>query len=154
MKKGIVTIIVIIGLVYLLSLRVTWPKPSMGEACKSLPRFEDYVIESQDGVIGVIDLDSNKMAKEEMERELLSATGSAINYAGKFVVVNHECGLGCQKHAVINQETSKIIFYGLQTDKLFKYQVNSRLVKADDRYYEFKDNEMNYLCEYGSSTSR
>ncbi len=147
MKKGIVAIVVIIGLVYLLSLRANWPKPSMGEICKSLPRFEDYVVESRGGVIATIDLDSNKMAKEEMERELLAATGSAMNFAGKYVVVNHECGLGCQKHAVINQETSKIIFYGLQTDKLFKFQVNSRLVMADNRYYEFKNNEMNYLCE-------
>ena len=147
MKKGIVAIVVIIGLVYLLSLRANWPKPSMGEICKSLPRFEDYVVESRGGVIATIDLDSNKMAKEEMERELLAATGSAVNFAGKYIVVNRECGLGCQKHAVINQETSKIIFYGLQTDKLFKFQVNSRLVMADNRYYEFKNNEMNYLCE-------
>ncbi|MBI5358253.1 hypothetical protein HZB69_01325 [Candidatus Amesbacteria bacterium] len=147
MKKGIVAIIAIIGLVYLLSLRATWPKPSMGETCKSLPRFEDYLVESRGGVIGVIDLDNNKMAKEEMEAELLSATGSAVNFAGKYTIVNHECGLGCQKHAVIDQVTSKIIFYGLQTDKLLKSRVNSSLVIADKRYYEFKDNQMNYLCE-------
>jgi hypothetical protein len=147
MKKWIVTTIVIIGLVYLLSLRANWPKPSMGTICTNIPRPEEYVEKVEAGMLKSVDMDSNKMAKEEMERELLAATGSAVNFAGKYVVVNHECGLGCQKHAVINQETSKIIFYGLQTDKLFKFQVNSRLVMADNRYYEFKNNEMNYVCE-------
>ncbi|MDP1743284.1 MAG: hypothetical protein Q8L51_00685, partial [Candidatus Amesbacteria bacterium] len=67
MFKWIAGILAIIGILWLGSLRSNWPKPSMGEICKSLPRFEDYVVESLGGVIGVIDLDSNKMAKEEME---------------------------------------------------------------------------------------
>ncbi|MDP1743195.1 MAG: hypothetical protein Q8L51_00225, partial [Candidatus Amesbacteria bacterium] len=86
-------------------------------------------------------------------RELLAATGSAVNFAGKFVVVNHECGQGCQKHAVINTETKDIDFYGLQTSSRLKYRSDSRLLEniyaGVDRsiFYEFKNNQMNYLCE-------
>ena len=123
-----------------------WPEPSLGETCKEKPKFEDYVVDPQFSELKSIDLDSNKMAKEEMEKELLSATGSAVNFAGKYVVVNHECGLGCQKHAILDTK-GKIIFYGLQSSKKTSFDANSRLIISDNRYYDFKNNQMNYLCE-------
>lgn len=147
MKKWFLIIPTIIAVVFVLSLRSSWPKPSMGTICTNIPKLEEYLVKTESGTLKNVDMDSNKMAKEEMERELLAATGSAVNFAGKFVIVNHECGLGCQKHAVIDQQTTKIIFYGLQSSKLFDYKINSNLVKADNRYYEFKNNEMDYLCE-------
>jgi len=152
MKKWFVVILIVIGSLYVLSLRSTWPKPSMGEICKDMPRFETYAVESGGGILSTIDLDSNKMAKEEMEAELLAATGSAVNIAGKYILVTHQCGLGCQKHAILNTE-GKIIFYGLQTSKDLDFRADSRLVMTNvtgtnkSLYYEFKENRLNYLCE-------
>lgn len=147
MKKWIVGIPVILVLIYLLNLRSNWPKPSMGTICNEFPKFENYIEVVTNKKLDSVDLDSNKMAKEEMERELLAATGSGVNFGGKYVVVNHECGLGCQKHALVDVNTTKIIQYGLQTSKTFKFQPTSRIIIADTRYYEFKDGMLNYLCE-------
>lgn len=147
MKKWIVGLPIILVLIYVLNLRSNWPKPSMGEICKTIPQFETYSVSLDTEKLKSVDLDSNKMAKEEMKDELLAATSSAVNFSGKFVMVNHDCGLGCQKHAVVDTNTTKIVHYGLQTSKIFKYQPTSRLIIADSRYYEFKNDQMNYLCE-------
>lgn len=149
MFKWIAGVLIVIGIFWIGSMRSRWPKPSQGETCQIVPRSEDYMVEVSRSILTKIDLDTNKMAKEEMERELLSATGSAVNFAGKYVIVNHECGLGCQKHALVDVNTTKIIQYGLQTSKVFKFQPTSRIIIADSRYYEFKDNMLNYLCETG-----
>ena len=34
-----------------------------------------------------VDVDNNTMARDEMKAEMLSATGSAVNFAGKYVLV-------------------------------------------------------------------
>ena len=146
MYKWIIGVLIIVGILWIGGLRSRWPKPSMGEICISTPRFENYYVENEGGALKEIDLDSNKMAKEEMEVELLAATGSSVNFAGKYLVVNHECGLGCQKHAVVDTQ-GKIVFYGLQSSKKTSFDANSRLIISDNRYYEFKNNQMNYLCE-------
>lgn len=152
MYKWIGVVLAIIGIFWIGSLRSRWPKPSKGIICNDIPKFENY-LENIDGkILTSVDLDSNKMAKEEMEKELLAANGSAINFAGKYALVNHECGLGCQKHAILDTD-GKIMFYGLQTSKDLDFRAESRLVMTNvtgtnkSLYYEFKNKEMNYLCE-------
>ena len=149
LKKFILGLIIIVlagAEIWMGKTKSRWPGPSLGETCKEKPKFEDYVVDPQFSKLISIDLDSNKMAREEMEKELLAATGSAVNFAGKYIVVNHECGLGCQKHAVVDTQ-GKIVFYGLQSSKNTNYQANSNLIISDNRYYEFKNKEINYLCE-------
>ena len=96
----------------------------MGLNCQGLPRFEDYLVPIGREILKAIDLESNKMAQTEMETELLLATGLPVNFAGEYVFVNHECGRGCQKHVLIDTKTNKILYYGLQTSKTFKYAPN------------------------------
>lgn len=152
MYKWIGITLAIIGLVWVGSMRSRWPEPSKGVICNVLPKFEDYSENIGGGKLATVDLDSNKMAKEEMEAELLAAVESAVNIAGKYVLVTHQCGLGCQKHAIVDTE-GKIVFYGLQTSKDLEFRVGSRLVMTNvtgtnkSLYYEFKNKEMNYLCE-------
>ena len=152
MYKWIGVALVIIGIIWIGSLRSRWPEPSKGVICNALPKFENYSENNSEGKLATVDLDSNKMAKEEMEAELLAAAGSVVNIAGKYVLITHQCGLGCQKHAVLDTD-GKTIFYGLQTSKDLDFRVDSRLVMTNvtgtnkSLYYEFKDNQMNYLCE-------
>ncbi len=152
MFKWIAVALIILGMVWIGSFRSRWPEPSKGMICNTLPKFIDYLESKNDSRLTNIDLDSNKMAKEEMEAELLAATGSAVNVAGKYILVTHQCGLGCQKHAILNTE-GKIIFYGLQTSKDLDFRADSRLVMTNvtgtnkSLYYEFKENRLNYLCE-------
>ena len=152
MFKWIAGVLAIIGILWIGSFRSRWPEPSKGVICNALPKFEDYLERIDGGKLVTVDLDSNKMAKEEMEVELRAATGLVVNVAGKYVLLTHQCGVGCQKHAIVDTE-GKIIFYGLQTSKDLAFRVDSRLVMTNvtgtnkSLYYEFKNNEMNYLCE-------
>ena len=152
MFKWIAGALIIIGILWTGSLRSRWPQPSKGEICQKTPDFIDYLENINEGRLAGIDLDSNKMAKEEMEVELRAATGLVVNVAGKYVLLTHQCGVGCQKHAIVDTE-GKIIFYGLQTSKDLAFRVDSRLVMTNvtgtnkSLYYEFKNNQMNYLCE-------
>ena len=152
MFKWIALALAIIGIIWIGSFRSRWPQPSKGEICNTSPQFGNYSENNSGGKLVTVDLDSNKMAKEEMEVELLAATGSAVNIAGRYVLITHQCGLGCQKHAILDTD-GKTIFYGLQTSKDLDFRVDSRLVMTNvtgtnkSLYYEFKNNQMNYLCE-------
>lgn len=150
MVTVITVVLVILGMT---RLKAHWPEPSLGEICKSQPRFEDFGEKIESGKLVKVDVDSNTMAREEMKSELLSATGSAVNFAGKYILVNHECGDKCQKHAIIDPNTSKILVYGLQTTGGFIFKTDSRLImtnptgKNKQIYYEFKNGTIDYLCE-------
>ena len=91
-----------------------------------------------------VDVDNNTMARDEMKAEMLSATGSAVNFAGKYVLVEKSCGLNCQKHVVINISDGKLPFFGLQTSHSLNYRADSRLIMTNPAgrnrslFYEFK----------------
>lgn len=146
--------IVLGGLVIWLGIsRSRWPEPSLGVGCQDKPKFEDFSENLINATLTKIDVDSNTMAREEMKPELLAATGSAVNFAGKYVVISHNCGHKCQKYAIIELEEGKILAYGLRSTGGIAFQANSRLVMTspDNRnssiFYEFKDDKLNYLCE-------
>lgn len=134
-------------------LKSRWPVASWGVTCESTPKFEDFGEKVESSKLSKVDVDNNTMARDEMKTEMLAATGSAVNFAGKYVLVEKSCGLNCQKHVVINISDGKLSFFGLQTSHGLIYKADSRLVMTNPTgrnrsvYYEFKDNKLNYLCE-------
>jgi hypothetical protein len=155
MWKKIALVVIVLALVLLgmTRLKSRWPGATWGVICESAPRFEDFGEKVIPDRLLKVDVDNNTMARDEMRSEMLAATGSAVNFSGKYVLVEKSCGLNCQKHVVINVSDGKLPFFGLQTSHSLNYRADSRLVmtnptgKNKSVFYEFKDSQLNYLCE-------
>ena len=155
MGKKIVIILIVLGLALfgMTKLKSRWPTATWGVTCEKTPKFEDYSEKVESSKLMKVDVDNNTMARDEMKAEMLAATGSAVNFAGKYVLVEKSCGLNCQKHVVINVSDGKLPLFGLQTSHGLTYRTDSRLVMTNPEgrnksvYYEFKDGGLNYLCE-------
>ena len=152
-KVGIIVIVLGLALFGMTKMKSRWPVASWGVTCETTPKFEDYSERVESSKLMKVDVDNNTMARDEMKAEMLSATGSAVNYAGKYVLVEKSCGLNCQKHVVINISDGKLPFFGLQTSHSLNYRADSRLIMTNPAgrnrslFYEFKNGVMNYICE-------
>lgn len=155
LKIGLIFILVLSGLLLFTKFsKSSWPAPQQAVICNRTPDFSSYpVSQVYPGRIRSVDLESNTMAKE-MTAQILAATGSAVNFGGDyFLVSGNVCGLNCERHAILDIKTGKILFYGLDTTGGVEIRRDSHLIKTNPtgrdptRYYDFKDNKLIYLCE-------
>ncbi len=153
-KIAIIVIVLALALFGMTKLKSRWPTATWGVTCETTPKFEDFGEKVESGILSKVDVDNNTMARDEMKAEMYSATGSAVNFAGKYVLMEKSCGTNCQKHVVINISDGKLPLFGLQTSHGLSFRPDSRMLMTNPTgrnrsvYYEFKNGVLNYLCEH------
>ena len=132
--------------------------------CVADPNIADFPIEPEDWYL-------DKPASPNFSNSEINAThqvmirravARGVNFAGKYVVTEWGCGTSCQRFAVINAKTGKIIATDLESSHGAEYQKNSFLLVVNPqsswsslktlglqktKYYLVKDDELKPYCE-------
>jgi hypothetical protein len=88
-----------------------------------------------------------------MKAEILAASPSGVNFSGKYLLVESECGYLCQNHAIINTSNGNIVEYGLRTTGGVDFRSDSSLLVVNPvgenttRYYSMTDQGLQLVCE-------
>ena len=133
-------------------------------AFAKVPQFKDYAVRKvHSGQIAQPDLNSHPDAATFRTR-LRNAAKGAVNFAGKYVLVQWGCGTTCVFGALLDAENGKIIFlpftvccWGDVDDDFrpIEFRLNSRLIvfaglKGEGgpmgaHFYEFRDDKFIFL---------
>ncbi len=133
------------------------PKPSFVDrgnpvVCETIPGFAQYSVAKEMSPIAAVNFASNSRA-ESLKAEILAASSSGVNFAGKYLLVEGSCGYLCQNHAIVNVATGNVTHYGLRTTGGVDFRADSTLLIANPvgenirRYYTMAEDGLHVLCE-------
>lgn len=135
MKKAILIITGLLFLCPLVARAEEKPAPYDGKlrfTFKELPTFdEEYAsgVSSAQKIAEDIDFKSFP-GSWDFRTRLREGLKKGANFAGKYAVVTHGCGSGCQGNWIVNVETGKVLG-NIGSSNGLKYKKESRLIIAD-----------------------
>lgn len=122
--------------------------------CKKNPEFSDFIVTKIfDG--SRLSISGSDFDLSDWKNELISATASAINYAGEYVVKAKPCQKNsCVQHLMINVRTGHVVNMGLYSKQEAQYRADSSLFEvettstssAQKTYYQIKNNKIELVC--------
>lgn len=103
---------------------------SYSKICLTKPQFENYEVKDLDWYSGQASSVrfSNNNIDQLHQTMIRRAVSRGVNFAGKYVIAEWGCGSSCQKYAIVNAKTGKVVVDDLESSYGADYQKNSILL--------------------------